>query len=612
VKSLLQSLGAAAPFGLIGFLFLGPLGGALITLLIAATDQLLTAARNLLSNVADLIPVYGGQIREWIEGHFGAEGQQTVLAKSWEELGNAVKAAVNGDSAAAGAFAKSNTDWEKLLADRNAALNKYTVEQQKLDLSQTGQKAMEQLADIQKNIAEKMAGVEALPYMQQVETFRNNIAEAKKALDHEEKRLAQHLAGGKNTNDIAKLRSQAGPLIASIGTMRAEIAAAEGAAGSLQRRLADMFAEELGEKVADVNDKLNKFSQELTGSELDHEVAQIAERYNDVLRNLDDIEDTTLRLIAAEGERYKPLLDDINAAKTEANRLEQIAVDLARQKYAIEQQIFALQQEAQRNAIGDKMADLQKEFGPVQFSNSYIEKAQEAQRRFRDEINATSTQIAEIQAQMLENNDPFREAELQRTLDLLEQYKVKLGEVSQTVTAESILVKETWTELGSILQDGIVDSLTAIITKSESLKDVMTNTFNAITRAAIEYLTKLMLIKALETATGTPGIGSFLGGFANGGVFPGGIKAFANGGIIQGPTMFGLAGEKGTEAIMPLERVGGKLGVRSVGGGGGDTHIHISAIDTQTGVEFLMKHKDTIAGGLNQQRKLNRGLDRNR
>ncbi len=63
--------------------------------------------------------------------------------------------------------------------------------------------------------------------------------------------------------------------------------------------------------------------------------------------------------------------------------------------------------------------------------------------------------------------------------------------------------------------------------------------------------------------------------FADGGVIGGGrVQAFASGGIVTSPTTFpmqggsGLMGEAGPEAIMPLARIGGKLGVRSEGGGG--------------------------------------------
>lgn len=74
--------------------------------------------------------------------------------------------------------------------------------------------------------------------------------------------------------------------------------------------------------------------------------------------------------------------------------------------------------------------------------------------------------------------------------------------------------------------------------------------------------------------------GMFGGMFAQGGAFQGGkqITAFANGGVVGSPTFFpmangaGLMGEAGPEAIMPLTRIGGDLGVKAVAG---NTYINI-------------------------------------
>lgn len=98
--------------------------------------------------------------------------------------------------------------------------------------------------------------------------------------------------------------------------------------------------------------------------------------------------------------------------------------------------------------------------------------------------------------------------------------------------------------------------------------------------------------------------------FGKGGAFNGSVKPFANGDIIGGPTMFGIAGEAGDEAIMPLTRVGGKLGVNTSGGGGDNYSITIQAIDTQTGAEFIRKNSDSIVSQMRQATNLNRGLGR--
>jgi phage-related minor tail protein len=71
--------------------------------------------------------------------------------------------------------------------------------------------------------------------------------------------------------------------------------------------------------------------------------------------------------------------------------------------------------------------------------------------------------------------------------------------------------------------------------------------------------------------------------------------------------MFGLAGEAGDEAILPLERIGGKLGVNAVGGDGGTYNITIQAIDTQTGAQFLQRNSQQIINQLRSADRLNRG-----
>jgi hypothetical protein len=70
--------------------------------------------------------------------------------------------------------------------------------------------------------------------------------------------------------------------------------------------------------------------------------------------------------------------------------------------------------------------------------------------------------------------------------------------------------------------------------------------------------------------------------------------------------MFGLAGEKGQEGIMPLTRVGGKLGVHASGVGGNTYHIHVNAMDTQTGMEFIAKNIGEIDAHLTHRARLNK------
>jgi hypothetical protein len=86
--------------------------------------------------------------------------------------------------------------------------------------------------------------------------------------------------------------------------------------------------------------------------------------------------------------------------------------------------------------------------------------------------------------------------------------------------------------------------------------------------------------------TGTPlqipssGVESLLPPQANGGAWNNGVQFFANGGVVNSPTMFGhstgvgVMGEAGPEAIMPLKRgANGKLGVQVDGNAGNVTVV---------------------------------------
>jgi tape measure domain-containing protein len=112
--------------------------------------------------------------------------------------------------------------------------------------------------------------------------------------------------------------------------------------------------------------------------------------------------------------------------------------------------------------------------------------------------------------------------------------------------------------------------------------------------------------------------GPLAGGFAKGGAFSGGMRRFATGGIVNGPTLFpfadggamqmGLMGEAGPEAIMPLQRgADGSLGVRAAMGGNGmggsSSPILNMNFETSTinGVEYVSR--DQLEAAMMQTRR---------
>lgn len=120
-----------------------------------------------------------------------------------------------------------------------------------------------------------------------------------------------------------------------------------------------------------------------------------------------------------------------------------------------------------------------------------------------------------------------------------------------------------------------------VIFDGEKLSDALSDVGRSLTSSVLSQA--LAPVQSSVGSAVNSGIQSVLGGllgFSKGAAFRGGqVSAFAQGGVVNGPTNFpmrggtGLMGEAGPEAIMPLARgADGKLGVRT-GGGGGSVHV---------------------------------------
>jgi phage-related minor tail protein len=129
---------------------------------------------------------------------------------------------------------------------------------------------------------------------------------------------------------------------------------------------------------------------------------------------------------------------------------------------------------------------------------------------------------------------------------------------------------------------------------------------NEVFKNIIETLAQ-MIIKALIFRAIMVGIGGGGFGFEQGGVVEsakGNILPFAKGGLIKQPTVFpfadgiGLAGEAGSEAILPLMRTKtGNLGVEA-SGAGGDVKIvnEVVIINNAQDVEVSQERRTNANG----------------
>lgn len=195
----------------------------------------------------------------------------------------------------------------------------------------------------------------------------------------------------------------------------------------------------------------------------------------------------------------------------------------------------------------------------------------------------------------------------------LEQLNIQLqeGKIS-LIQYNQELVKITNTLApGGALYAGTANYLQSIGTVSQQIAGAITNTFKHLEDSLVDFiktgkfsfdqfvqailddLTRIIVrasiispiangilgaISAPASASNPGGVGAYTPGAINalpnakGNVFDHGLKRFANGGVVTGPTGFsygggrkaGLMGEAGPEAILPLTRgSGGKLGVQA-------------------------------------------------
>ena len=153
-------------------------------------------------------------------------------------------------------------------------------------------------------------------------------------------------------------------------------------------------------------------------------------------------------------------------------------------------------------------------------------------------------------------------------------------------------LKDQYDELGKSASDNFYNMLTG----AESFSDGMKGIVNSILKSFYDATVGKSLSNTISNLLGSTGMLSGGGGgigdfFSSVGSSIGGMFKFADGGVVQGATTFpigtntGMMGEAGAEAIMPLTRKGGVLGVANHGGGGGANitqNLNISTGVSQT------------------------------
>lgn len=246
-----------------------------------------------------------------------------------------------------------------------------------------------------------------------------------------------------------------------------------------------------------------------------------------------------------------------------------------------------------------------------------------------DQITKQFEALEKLRQQRLKEADSLRAATnpLQAYAIALEKARVLLNDniISQQEFNNAVFRAETVLANSNKLVNGLGDALSnafsGAIIGGKSFSQVMNGLANDIQAAIVKIMIIEPLIRQLKlsmvgsglfsfgpgssttpTSSGpTPGYeGLYIAGTAANGkvVSSGRMTAFANGGIVNGPTIFpmangaGLMGEAGPEAIMPLKRgADGKLGVS---GGGGGTVVNVY---NQSGAQTDVQESTSSDGG---------------
>ena len=193
--------------------------------------------------------------------------------------------------------------------------------------------------------------------------------------------------------------------------------------------------------------------------------------------------------------------------------------------------------------------------------------------------------------------DAFRDVERIDLRNLLDYFGKTREVVEQTGNAVEEVEKKT-DSLAQSIADTMGEGLMSMVDGTKSVKEAFRDMARDIIKQLYQVLVVQRLVGSAEKGTGIAGFLSKAFASANGNVFSGGshVKAYANGGVVGGPTTFpmaggktGLMGEAGPEAIMPLKRgANGKLGVQ-MEGGGGDTIVVNQSFNFQANGDATIK-----------------------
>lgn len=653
---ILRALGVedVALGGLLGFLMFGRTG-ALIGLFLGIIEDLSRALTNFIFQAGRLIFSFAGGAKEAIASIFSDETFKVGFAKgflesakSFEEsfrqiVGDPEKGIlrdwIDGLRGLGSETKTTSGDVEDFALKFKKAIDSISEGRKKFEgtfgqpnpiigLNPTQIQAVEKFAAMQRQLEARLAsarqgGSDVISY---VTGQRERLRDLEKVLVDVGNRISELTAKGQ-VDKAAQLRKEFDTLAAGINNFKA------GLAELIQLENVRVFGK-IETDIKSLNASIEDIMQEAVGDPFTQAVANIEKQFTSLSNKLQEQRNDLQRLTVG-SEQYVRASEMIAEVDRKMAAAKAAIIEKTKQLNQIRRDEIAAALEStlhnfENTALQEEMAARFDDVGLA------INRVKEQYRGYNEALDA---QLRNLRKQLLDGeiSASMYEQAVQRIADA----RTRLQETEQHAINMAIYqtsaVGELWRSVGDTIEESIGGALEALVTRTRSVKDVLISMYNDITRAAIRYLMTVAKNQIFgstgggsglgfqlfntfggggndfSTSGGLGGLGSLFGGFlglfADGGAMRGRIKPFASGDIIRGPTMFGLAGEAGEEAIMPLKRgPDGKLGVGAHGRGGDTYQISIQALDSRSVRELFMSEGSALVDALSSRQRINRGM----
>ncbi len=192
--------------------------------------------------------------------------------------------------------------------------------------------------------------------------------------------------------------------------------------------------------------------------------------------------------------------------------------------------------------------------------------AQEAYRQSvaqtSDAVNEAANKANSAYRQEQSNLDEMKRL-YERNGSVMQGLQYAIGQISHTAKTDFQIAADAFTSFANTSASNLTDLITG---QQKDWKVALSN----IARDIASTILKALMLRSISGIFGGAGLPTNILPNANGNAFGGGrVIPFASGGVLPGPTYFGMAGgniglggEAGEEALMPLKRgKDGKLGV---------------------------------------------------